>query len=81
MILNYSAVRIAGSCVLGGFFAFSLTVLIYLISGNNKEILVLFLPLSIILIRAVLWGWDRSVRANSDAVRRHYEAGDPPLGR
>jgi hypothetical protein len=79
-IVHYNAVRIVGSFVIGGFLAIPPTLLIYRASCDNNETLVLLLPLTILLIRSVLWVGDRSVKENSDAVRRRYGAGDPPLG-
>ena len=80
MITNFSAVRMVGSCLLGCLFAAVPTFVIYQLSGRKNETLVLFLPLAILLIRLVLWGWERARKEDSEAILKRYEEGGPPVG-
>jgi hypothetical protein len=79
MKANYSRVRFIGSCLLGSAFALMPTFLFY--KGTEKaQTLLIFVPLSVVFTRIVMWSWCRSETTHADTVRRRYEHGDIPLG-
>jgi hypothetical protein len=74
MKLNYRRVRIIGRCVLGLFFAGVITFAIYKIGHSKTELIIVFLPIFVLLFRAIDWTWSRGRKHDQEIHRSWYEA-------
>jgi hypothetical protein len=79
MPANFNHVRLAGSCILGAFFASVATFVGHEISPKPQTLLI-FIPFLVVFTRVLLWVWKRGDTANADLARRRYEHGGLPLG-
>jgi hypothetical protein len=80
-MLNYGRIRLAGSFVLGAFFAALPTYLAWDSSGRKPERLLLFIPLLAAFSVALIWVNARQAKANAETARARFEKGEQPLGR
>ncbi len=78
--VNYGWVHFVGSIVFAMVLALLPTVIVYKITGTRVGVL-LFLPVTIVLTRLLLWIEGRVEKENADSIRRRYKAGHPPLGK
>jgi hypothetical protein len=79
MPANYNYARLAGSCILGAFFASFATFVSHEVSPKPQTLLI-FIPFIVVFTRVLLWMWKRGDMATADLARRRYENGELPLG-
>lgn len=79
MAANYNHVRLAGSCILGAFFASLATFVGHEVSPKPQTLLI-FIPFIVVFTRVLLWVCKRGDTATADSARGRYEHGGLPLG-
>jgi len=79
MPANYNYLRLAGSFILGAFFASFATFVSHEVSPKPQTLLI-FIPFIVVFTRVLLWIWKRGDMATADLARRRYGNGELPLG-
>jgi hypothetical protein len=80
LTVHYSRISLIGSSLVGIVIALP-TLLLYKVETIKAGAVFFFFLAATLATRLILWIWNRSVKENSDYVRRRYKAGRPPVGR